>query len=462
MQVEDYEPIAQQCARRYASDDAEREELAQLARIGIWLALENDASLPRAHAVTVGLDAIRASFRKQSARMRTPPGGTLLELQEPISDDGSLTLEDVVGKDDGPGQDELLAELHVQLRSRFCARYMMNIKQSGLRGIPQAIVRATIEQVAGLSPDDTNAYANSQFFIDHHLRPLLKIFFNDSYHDALSAAYPDTYVPWMGKQVPDGYWSGRGGKAHARKAMRWFCNAKGIKSTEDVRDVSIQDFVDEGLGGLIFHYRYNINRVMQLVFPESRPWRLKSVPAGFWDTLDNRRDALDDFLQHIGCGSIIGLTPEETYDRGLKKRVSGSALKDFHLSYLMLYQYRGRQYNLFHDHFPEQILPWTLANVRLANWPDAVEVGVNAMRWALEDYLVVTVEEVPQVLTTRLIRGLGLTGIFTNQVFGFDSSPFKVADTLYPGIFTPYDFRRKRPGIRVPDCGYLHMIQHES
>ncbi|PIN70874.1 hypothetical protein COV94_00830, partial [Candidatus Woesearchaeota archaeon CG11_big_fil_rev_8_21_14_0_20_57_5] len=124
MQVEDYEPIAQQCARRYASDDAEREELAQLARIGIWLALENDASLPRAHAVTVGLDAIRASFRKQSARMRTPPGGTLLELQEPISDDGSLTLEDVVGKDDGPGQDELLAELHVQLRSRFCARYM--------------------------------------------------------------------------------------------------------------------------------------------------------------------------------------------------------------------------------------------------------------------------------------------------------------------------------------------------
>ena len=456
MPIEDYEPIVQQCARRYARDPELRSEYAQLVRIAIWLALEKDPSLPENHAIVIGRSAIFHMLEKQERQKRTPPGGALLELQAPLFETGGLTVEDSVGRSDCPGHGLLLAEMHEQLRSRFGRYYSQGIAQSGLRGIPQAIVRTTLEQVAGIDPHDTDAYANFQFFAEHGLHPLLRAFFRGSYHVALSACYPDFYVPWMGSNVPPDYWSGRYSIQHATKAMQWFCDLHDLTTVGQARSVvTMSNLKASGLGGLAAHYHENTARLIQLVFSEARPWRLKHVPHGFWDSDDNRFDALDDFLQHVGCGSIVGLTPEATYDKELKKRVSRRTLTGFHLSNLLASQYDGRQYDMFHDIFPGQILPWTLAQVRISSWPDAQEVGVNAMRWVVEDYLGLSCEELPAVLTDRLMKALGFSGIMRNPVFGFENSPFRIADALYPGTFTPDDFSRFRPCSRIPDCGYL-------
>ena len=86
-------------------------------------------------------------------------------------------------------------------------------------------------------------------FETHGLGGMLMCVYGCNVYAALHCVLPDLH-PWQMRTVPQGYWRGQAGKQHAREALRWLLEQRGLADApwdEVRRQISWQVLIDAGL-----------------------------------------------------------------------------------------------------------------------------------------------------------------------------------------------------------------------
>ncbi|MBT3324568.1 sigma-70 family RNA polymerase sigma factor [archaeon] len=451
MELEAFESIIKARARRYASTPSEIEDYAQEARIVAWQALQRDADDQKAYVRTAINNSMRNTQEKERAQKRNPRGG-LSYLSQTVSDSDERRLENFVGEEDMPIGREFVESVKENLRSRYGRNYIqgLQVDERYPKNTIRKIIRTVIEEVEEIPFGEIPEKVNKDFFKERGMISFLNIFYSGSPYMAVNDAYFNQILPWEWSRVPKNYWQTNLKFRRARDAVAWFAKKRDIFSIEDCGTVIGDDFRNEGLGGML-HQVFNDSTflALKMKFPELRPWNMKYSPKGSYDKKEFRINALNDYLISQGAIPLDGLSPEETYDQiGLRNFLTKSSIKDFGL-FTLLNRYGRSIYRMFEDNFPEQILPWTIKNVKYVWEDNPKETAVKAVKWLIEDYLQLEEEEIPQHITQDLFRRLKLSRIIKNERVGFRGSPFEAVNAAYPNVFSLDDFRRGRKTVRI-------------
>ncbi|MEK6927768.1 MAG: hypothetical protein AABX11_05030 [Nanoarchaeota archaeon] len=438
-------------ARRYARNAEEVQDFAQLGRIAVWNINEKRENVPESYYVQSIKYAMFGELKKSKAQKRIPLE-SLSSLDAPFEEGEDGSLYDVLGEEDTKFEDiDTIKVFHDLLRKKFGKFYVRGkrgiLSQRNSEKVANKIIQTSIEEVARIPKKDVPVKANSRFFRNLGLHVLLANFYQDSAMNAVQAVYPDEFQPWEFNRSPLGYWSGDNGAQNGINAIKWFCKKRNIKKLADCRGVTRRAFREDGLGGLLsMQFRSSPFLALRTQFSELKPKDCNTRPKGYWDSEENQKTELISFLIEHQRQDISGLTPEATYDLGLKKFVNSSALISFGLSCLLNHNYSGQIYELFHHHFPKQILPWTLTS----RWTDnPKEIAGKAVRWLFDKYLQIPQDEINSYASYKLFAQVGFGGYLSNPRL-FNGSVFKFVDNAYPGVFSQSDFSRYRKIKRHP------------
>ncbi len=452
MELKQLEPIIRSVARRYGRDFHQIEDYEQELRIKAWeIMQEGGAEKTFGYYKTSLQWAMRDRRRAENALKRAPEGG-IVSINAKLNED-EFTLEDTLGKEDVRiDRPHLLEMFHKELRKEYSRNYLSKIIKSSDRPriVAQKIVRALIEDVEGIPPEKIPEIVNYQFFIDRGLARFLWVFYGNSPFHAVNDAYRDMFVPWNFHRVPIGFWKGKQGYKHAIQAIEGFCKKRGITSREDCFKIGIEDFEKEGLiTAVAKHFNNSPYLALKTQFPELKPWEAKFVPRGFLDSEDNMRTAILSFCIDTTGVSIEQLTPEETYELGLRKIVSKDSLEDYGLRGVVN-RFRNSPYQIFKKMFPNQIFPWTLAYAKEVWRENPKQTAGEAIRWLFEKYLRIDHQDIPHYASDKLFWTVGFSGILTNRTIGFNSSTYRAIDNAYPGEYQKEQFIRQRKIVRLP------------
>lgn len=456
MDLAQYEGIIRSYARRFQNEDDGVEDLEQLGRIAAWKELSEYPDAPPSHVYTSIQDAMMNRNRALRRQKRRPRGG-LTSFNAAFSDDDDRTLEDIVGEDD-PGfvlQTELLDALLQGLKAKYGYYYIvgMKAKERQPRDIVRNIVRSLIEDIAEIPKKDIPKKVTFKLFKDAGLEKMLWVYYGNSPFHAVMDAYEGEFVPWEFAKKPQGFWKGKKGFVHVQDAIRWFCKKYDIVSIEDCYKVTGTDFEKNGLSlvlNILFHGSPHL--ALQIQFPELPAWKMGYTPRGYFEDVSHQRRAVTSFLLQHGIPQLEELSPEETYDTGLRLVVSKQALCDYGLRALLV-PYKGSPYRLFRTLFPQQILPWTL--IGKEQWREKPkDTARDALRWLFGDYLQIPLSQIGAYASLEFFRDVGFGGILTNRNIGFNSSPFAALDHAYPGVFEREHFLPGREVQYLPEKGF--------
>ncbi|MBL7051673.1 MAG: sigma-70 family RNA polymerase sigma factor [Nanoarchaeota archaeon] len=446
-----YEPMIKATARRFAATPSEIDDLAQEGRIAAWKALGRNPIDPKPYvrrAVEYGI----IQRLQHNGRIKRNPSGGMSYLSQQISEEDDRVLENLIGEERLPTGREFVEGVKEELRQKYGRHFLKGLqeKERFPKVTASKIIRTVIEDVEQIPFEQIPERVNSDFFSDRGLEPLIKIFYNGSPYMAVNEAYSKAILAWEWSRVPVNYWQGPFRMKRASDALTWFVKKRKIKTIEDCGRIIGEDFVDEGLGGMLRQiFNEGTYIALKTQFPELRPWHMRHAPAGTFDNEENRKDALNDYLIAQGSKIIQNLSPEETYDQiSLRKFLTKKSVMDFGLCTL-LNRYGRSVYRMFSENFPEQILPWTIKNAKSVWKDNPRETAINAVKWMLEDYLKLEGEEIPVYATKELFWRLRFSGIMTNKKIGFHSSPFEAVNAVYPNVYSLDDFRRGKTSVMI-------------
>lgn len=443
--LNDLETRIQYLTRRYCKNIDEQEDYAQEARLLVWSLFESKGEMPIAYFSKSIEYLFRSKTVFANAKKRKIPKGSV-SLDQAITFDESGTIGDLVGKYDNFTTSEELLESFIEIIKRnYSYYYVTEIKKEGKpRLIVQKLIRTLIEDVEKIPISDIPNKVDYDFFKTRKLGNLLWTFYNNSAFEAVNDAYKGEFLPWQFKRVPNNFWQGKKGQKKVKLALEWFCNAMQIKSVDDAKSVTENDFKSQGLGGLLSNvFNSSPFLAMNYLFSDLKPWEHNTCPHGFYDHIDNHILAAHAYIISKTGVLLTGLNTEETYDLGLRTFVSKKSMADFGLRGL-LNKYENSTYRLFNELFVDNMLPWTLGGSKEAWKDNPKEVAAKAVRWLFEKYLKIPILEIPKYATNKLFWTVGFSGILTNRSIGFNSSNFKAVDNAYPGLFSLDDFNRKR------------------
>ncbi len=443
MHFQEYERIIRSLARRFAKNNYEIEDFEQIGRLKAWELTETQSNKPRAYIIKAIKNEMLRKIRHENAKKRN--SGLIISLNDKISNKDNRNLEEIIGENkEIKISEERISDLKDILKSKYSRYWIKNLiaLEKKPKVMCRKIIRAAIEDVAGIEIKDIPEVVNFNFFRKLKLDRLLWVFYKNSPYKAVNDAYPDVFLPWNFKRTPLRFWKGRNGLENAVEAMKWFVRAKQIKSEDECRYIKIEDFKECGLSGMVqIVFNGSPYLALSTIFPDLKPWQTQQTAKNYFKSKKNRLIAIDWFLQKKGVGLIKGLSPEEVYDTDLKKlslkrEISREGLRG------LLKQYNGSVYDLFSNLYPKQILPWTLKKVKKPWKENPKETAAEAIKWLFEKYLAIPITEIPKYASCRLFWNVGFSGVLTNRKIGFNSSPYKAVDNAYPGLFSEDEFKR--------------------
>jgi DNA-directed RNA polymerase specialized sigma24 family protein len=436
-------------ARRYAYTKEDIEDFTQIGMIAAWQDMEQNPDSPIAYYLQTAKYKIWEELKKNKTQKRKPKRG-IISLSHPLSKEGNRTIEDTIGKKDvNPFIDEEITQ-SIIIKVKNKEKINWQTLKNEITKVPAMIVRALIEDVAKIPFQEISERVDYNFFRERGFQAFLWAFYNNSPYKAVNDAYPKKFLKWNWHMAPLNTWKGKRGLKNAKAAMEWFVKKKELDTPKKCRNIKTEDFKEEGLGGMLqicFHDSPYL--ALKSVISDLEPWQAKQTPKNYFDKKENRIKATLAYLADNGCEPITNLTPEETYDLGLRRFVSNISMGRYGLRGLTK-RYGQRKYALWNDLFPEQILPWTLAQSHEVWSKNPEETAAKAVRWLFEKYLMIRKEDIPLYATDNLFWRVGFSGILTNRRIGFSSSPYAAIDNAYPGEFSSEDFLAYRTTLRVP------------
>ncbi len=415
-------------ARRYARDPDDLKDLIQIGHIKAWELMPEHSE---AYVLTSIKNAYLETIVRNNAKKRRPEGG-FVSLNKKISSYDDLTIGDTIGRLDNHDFEVNIVET---LKDKYNFYYVEGIKKEKRpREIVRNIIRYCIEELSGLTTKEIPEKVDYAFFKKHGLGRLLYVFYDGSPVKAVMDSF-EGFVPWNFSRAGTRYWSGNTGYDHAVDAVKWFINKNDLHDAEDCKKITTSDFEKDGLSGMLQKV-FNDSPYLALksVFPDLKPWQMKSAPFRFYNEEKNRKYAITEYMISTGVGNIELMTTEELFDTNFKVFSTKEAICDAGLRGILA-KYDGSTYSLFSSLFPLQIKPWSLKGNRKAWAVNPKETAGEAIRWLFDRYLGLSIEEIPEYASCSLFWNMGFSGIMSNKNIGFNASPFKALDNAYPGVF---------------------------
>jgi|GEM_PF-6133397 len=227
----------------------------------------------------------------------------------------------------------------------------------------------------------------------------------DSIHKSVDEAFPEQGIkPWEMTVTHPGFFDKRENRI---KAVKWLAK----KLDKDPRDLTVDDFTMNRLGGLFcHHYASSPYKAVTEAFPEKEvmPWEMIVTPRGFFESRENRVEAIKWLAKKVGNDPRDLNTDDFTMNRlgGLMNHYSGSI------------------YAAVSEAFPEQgIKPWEM-NVTPRGFFDKKRNCVEAVRW-----LAKKLDKDPRDLTSDDFYSNRLSGLIGEM---YNGSPYAAVSHAFP------------------------------
>ncbi|MCK4319658.1 hypothetical protein KAW38_03750 [Candidatus Micrarchaeota archaeon] len=245
-------------------------------------------------------------------------------------------------------------------------------------------------------------------FRDNRLRGLLT-HYNNSPYLAIKESY-QKIKEWEMKTTPRSFFDK---KENRVKAVKWLIEKLG----KNPRDITMLDFFDNRLRGLLAHHRDSPYLAIREAYPEIKEWEMKTTPMFFYKKKENRIKAIKWLIKK------------------LKKDPKDIIQKDFldnRLSGLLKY-YKGSPYLSIREVHP-RIKEWEM-QVTPRSFFDKKENRIKAIRW-----LVKKLKKDPRDITYDDFHDNRLGGLL--QSHHYNGSPYLAIKEAYPEI-KPEEMRNK-------------------
>ena len=213
----------------------------------------------------------------------------------------------------------------------------------------KALVLATGKEAKGITQDD---------FTENGLAGLLGSYYRGSQYEALRDA-GFNIKPWEIGKTPKLFYPERENRI---AAIRWLVENLG----KDARELTQDDFVEKGVGGLLNYYGGPYEALMDAGF-EIKPWEMVCTPHGFWKEKENRVEAIRWLVAKLGKG------PGEITQGDFNENGLGGLLGDY---------YRGCPFDALTDAGFE-LNGWEMAKAS-ALFYQKRENRIAAIRWLVE------------------------------------------------------------------------------
>jgi len=193
----------------------------------------------------------------------------------------------------------------------------------------------------------------------------------------LQTIYPDyVWLPWKFDFVSNNFW-----KEHSNQKSYadWLGKELNYTRYEDWYDVTLQQIIDKGGGGLVCtYYTGTLFEFLKNVYPEHNwiPWKFKRTSGGAWKDTETQKNALHEFEQKLNF-----VKPEHWYD------IDRQTLKNHGLLSMMTNYYNTSLSRMICELFPEYNLKRTKFrhnySVGSIQWLNYLKVSVPDMRHIL-------------------------------------------------------------------------------
>jgi len=241
-------------------------------------------------------------------------------------------------------------------------------------------------------------------------------YYNNSLYEAVKEAFPEKNImPWEMKRTITGFYEK---KENRVAAVKWLIE----KLKKDPRDLTQEDFKDNGLTGLLTHYTGSPYKAIKEAFPDIKFWEMIITPKGFYEKKENRVAAVKWLIEKLKKDPR-DLTQEDFKDNGLTG--------------LLNHYYNGSPYEAVKEAFPEMdIKPWEMASTP-RKFYERGENRVAAVKWLIEK-----LKKDPRDLTQE--------DLFSNRLSGlskqYNGSPYEALKEA--GLVTEADekYMRKKHG----------------
>ena len=142
----------------------------------------------------------------------------------------------------------------------------------------------------------------------------------------------------------------------------------------------IELLIQANLNGIARYCNYSWNRLIQIVYPKHvKPWQLGKVEQGYWDNLENRKNAVNWLIE-----DYYNIKPENIYVLIKQKILSRDNFGETGLSYLYNTYYNS-MLKAISEGYPHLEI-WKIGIYQKGYWKSeqAMELSVKAFLWLLE------------------------------------------------------------------------------
>ncbi len=203
-------------------------------------------------------------------------------------------------------------------------------------------------------------------FRKHGLGGLLYMYFSNSPYKAISFAYPELGIrPWEMASTPPGFFDA---KENRVSAVKWLIEVKS-EGQLDPKGISIEDFVSNGLRGLMDHYSSSPYAAISEAYPELgiRPWEMGITPQNFFKRKPNRVKAVRWLVRKLEKD------PRDMHHEDFTSNGLSSLIAKYHSTHAAI-----------SEAYPELgIKPWEMLETPRGFWLDAANRHA-AVRWLVE------------------------------------------------------------------------------
>lgn len=236
-------------------------------------------------------------------------------------------------------------------------------------------IKNLIENVLGWNEEQVKKYLNQETFNNNDLGGLIASkYYNGSPYKALTEAYPDKkYLPWEMSSTPTGFWDD---KQNRINAVKWLFETQLNWSIEDIKtNISQKVFIDNGLISLLGKQKGGLYTIVSEAYPEIHEWELPMVNSSFWESKENRIEAMDWLFKTKLNWSI----------EDIKSNISQNTFRIYGLSGLLKY-HNGSPYNVVAEYLPdENIKAWELPVTPNGFWKKD-ENCIDAIYWMIDKF----------------------------------------------------------------------------
>lgn len=355
-----------------------------------------------------------------------------VSLDATFGPDNTGTLKDLLPSDGATPLEDLLRGEILNQEVTVTPQLLKELARSSLKECTtesKQVVVYLLVQLLGIEEDDVPKKVNYASFVDYGLQSWLWIFFNNSPFRAINCAYPGKFLPYHMACTPMRYWSGRGGRPRAAKALRLVLEETGV-DPEDYPKLVTEKFLAEFkllrpvLKLFKSHYNY-----LNAAYPNRyHPWELPATTPGFFENEENVVKAVYWMVEEKLHYPISILTVKEIWRQRIAQKITKEVFLQYGLRQIMA-KY-GSPEPVLRMVYPDKFLDWSFQTKKKWEGEEGKRLAARAVRWFVEDYLKANSSSV--TITWSMFINNGFHGLITSKALGFNSSPRAALRNAYP------------------------------